>query len=244
VTRSNDGAGPRRVLRLIEAVARFSEPARLADLAASAELSKPTAHRLLGILADEDWVVAHEGGRYAIGPAARAVSAMVASANTQEGIGSVLADLQRRVGQTVHLGVRSGDRFVYVHKVEGGEQPFQMASRVGGEQSLHCTAIGKCILTDLDDAELAAFVERAGLEGRTSHTISSLDALVKDLDQIRARGYAIDEEENEANIRCIAAPIRRADGRVTAAVSISTVAFLVGRDELLAMSDDLVSATK
>ncbi|MCL2613679.1 MAG: helix-turn-helix domain-containing protein, partial [Nocardioidaceae bacterium] len=185
MTRTNDGVGPRRVLRLIEAVARAGEPVRLADLAAAAELSKPTAHRLLGVLAAEDWVVAHDGGRYAIGSTVRAISAMVTSSGSEDSIESVLAGLQRRVGQTVHLGVRSGDRFVYVHKVEGGEQPFQMASRVGGEQPLHCTAIGKCILTGMDADDVAAFAERAGLAARTPHTITSPQALAEELDLIR-----------------------------------------------------------
>lgn len=233
MTRTNDGAGPRRLLRLIEALCRAGEPVRLADLAEAAGLAKPTAHRLLGVLTDENWAVAHDGGRYGIGPAARAVAAMVGS-GTHESVDSVLADLQHRVGQTIHVGMRSGDRMVYTHKVEG-TKGLAMASRVGHQQPLHSTAIGKCILSSLDDAELAAFAGRAGLARRTEQTITTLDALRRELAEIRERGYAVDEQENEANIRCLAAPIRAADGRTIGAVSISSVTFMTEREELLAL---------
>ena len=242
MARSNDGAGPRRLLRLIEALCRAGEPVRLAELASAADLAKPTAHRLLGVLTEENWAVAHEGGRYGIGPAARAVAAMVGS-GTHESVESVLADLQRRVGQTIHLGMRSGDRMVYTHKVEGREG-LAMASRVGNEQPLHSTAIGKCILAGLDDEQVAEFAGRAGLPPRTGQTITTLDALRRELAEIRARGYAIDEQENEDNIRCLAAPIEAADGRVMGAVSISTVTFVLEREDLLALRHDALDSAK
>ncbi|MCI2422453.1 IclR family transcriptional regulator [Saccharopolyspora sp. K220] len=241
--KSNDGSGPRRVLRLIEALCRSDEPTRLADLAATAALSKPTAHRLLSVLIADGWAVAHEGGRYGIGPTARAVAAMVIRAGREDSVESVLVELQQKVGQTVHLGMRSGDRIVYTHKVEG-TQPFAMASRVGTEQPLHSTGIGKCILAGLDEPALAEFVERAGLARRTERTITTSDALTRELATVRARGYALDEEENEANIRCVAAPIHAADGRTIGAVSVSTVTFVVAREELLALRDDVLETAK
>lgn len=239
---TNDGAGPRRLLRLIEALCRAGEPARLAELASAADLSKPTAHRLLSVLTEENWAVAREGGRYGIGPSARAVAAMVGS-GTRESADSVLTDLQRRAGHTVHLGIRSGDRLVYTHKVEGTEG-LAMASRVGSEQPLHSTAIGKCILADFDDQELAAFVGRAGLARRSEQTITTLDALRRELAGVRAQGYALDEQENEASIRCLAAPIRASGGRAVGAVSVSTVTFMTEREELLALRHDVLDTAK
>jgi DNA-binding IclR family transcriptional regulator len=232
--RSNEGAAPRRLLRLIEALCAAGEPTRLADLAASAALSKPTAHRLLSVLVAEGWAMAHEGGRYGVGPSVRAIAAELGRGSGQESVERVIAALQREVRQTVHVGMRSGDRVVYTHKVEG-EQAFAMASRVGMQQPLHSTAIGKCVLADLEETALADLVERTGLERRTEWTITTLDALRKELATVRADGYAIDDQENEANIRCIAAPVRAADGHTIGAISVSTVTFLVERDELLAL---------
>lgn len=240
---ASDGAGPRRLLRLIDVLAYAGEPMRLADLATAAALSKPTAHRLLGVLAAEGWVIAHHGGRYGIGPALRGMGAALTSTGRQDSVERVIVDLQHQVRQTVHVGMRSGDRVIYTHKVEG-DQPFAMASRVGMQQALHSTAIGKCILADLDGAALAEFVARTGLAGRTPQTRTTLPALTEELDRVRSDGYALDDQENEPNVRCIAAPIHGADGRVMGAVSISTVTFVVGHEEVLALHPPLAAAAK
>ncbi|MFI9029859.1 IclR family transcriptional regulator [Streptomyces sp. NPDC053560] len=234
--RPNDGAGPRKVLRLIETLCHAQEPLRLADLAAGAAVSKPTAHRLLGTLVAEGWAVAHPGGRYGIGPTASGVGAAVARGHRHTTVEAVLVELQDRIGQTIHVGLRSGDRIVYTHKVEG-VQPFAFLSRVGMQQPLHSTAIGKCILAGLDAAALAELVDRTGLERRTDRTLTTLDALSAELAGVRERGYALDDEENEPNVRCLAAPVHTPDGRTVGAVSVSTVTFIIGRDEVLALTD-------
>ncbi|QPP05481.1 IclR family transcriptional regulator [Streptomyces bathyalis] len=235
---AGDGAAPRRLLRLIDALCSSQAPVPLAGLAASAALSKPTAHRLLRVLTEEGWAVAHEGGSYSIGPAVRALGAAIAGSGSGDSIERVLVELQKEVRQTVHVGVRSGDRIIYTHKVEG-DQPFAMASRVGMYQPLHSTAIGKCILSALDDEAVDGLVERAGLERRTDATITTRAALKKELAHVREEGYALDEEENEANVRCIAVPLRASEHQVIGAVSISTVTFVVSRDEVLALRSAL-----
>lgn len=235
---TGDGAGPRRLLRLIDALCSSQGPAALAGLAASAGLSKPTAHRLLRVLTEEGWAVAHDGGRYSIGPAVRALGAAVTGSGSRDSIERVIVELQKDVRQTVHVGVRSGDRIIYTHKVEG-DQPFAMSSRVGMYQPLHSTAIGKCILADLDEDALSELAGRTGLPGRTDATITTLPALREELAKVRAEGYALDEQENEANVRCVAVPVRAAENRVIGAVSISTVTFVVAREEVLELCEAL-----
>jgi DNA-binding IclR family transcriptional regulator len=231
------------LLRLIDALCSSQRPAPLAELAGSAELSKPTAHRLLRVLTEEGWAVAHEGGRYSIGPSVRALGAAVAGSGSRNSIERVIVELQKEVRQTVHVGVRSGDRIIYTHKVEG-DQPFAMSSRIGMYQPLHSTAIGKCILADLDEDAVSGLVERVGMDRRTDATITTLPAIQRELATVRAEGYALDEEENEANVRCIAAPIRATEHRVIGAVSISTVTFVVARDEVLALREALMETAR
>lgn len=240
---ASDGAGPRRLLRLIDVLCYAGEPMRLADLATAAALSKPTAHRLLGVLTAEGWAIAHHGGRYGIGPALRGMGAALTSTGRQDSVERVIVDLQHQVRQTVHVGMRSGDRAIYTHKVEG-DQPFAIASRVGMQLALHTTAIGKCILADLDATALGEFVARTGLERRTPHTRTTLPALTEELERVRLDGFALDDQENEPNVRCIAAPIHGADGRVMGAVSISTVTFVVDHEEVLALHPPLTAAAK
>lgn len=82
-------------------------------------------------------------------------------------------------------------------------------------------------------------IGRTGLERRTDATITGRAALEKELAHVREEGYALDEEENEANVRCIAVPVRAAEHQVIGAVSISTVTFVVARKEVLALCDAL-----
>lgn len=238
---SGEGAGPRRLLRLIDALCSAEEPAPLAELAATARLSKPTAHRLLRVLTADGWALALGDGRYGIGPAVRALGAAVAGSGSRASVERVIVELQREVRQTVHVGMRSGDRIVYTHKVEG-DQPFAMTSRVGMQRPLHSTAIGKCILADLDKEDVAALARRAGLERYTPRTLATPAALHRELADVRGQGYAVDEEENEANVRCIAVPIRSADERVVGAVSVSTVTFLVDRGQVLELLPAVLAA--
>lgn len=86
---------------------------------------------------------------------------------------------------------------------------------------MHCSAVGKVILAHLSDEDIDRIAAARGLPGRTPNTITDLAELKKHLDIIRRKGYAVDDEENEKGIRCVAAPILNESGEVVAAVSIS-----------------------
>jgi IclR family transcriptional regulator, acetate operon repressor len=99
--------------------------------------------------------------------------------------------------------------------------------------SLHCTAIGKAVLAHLPRDEVDALMASAGMAARTPATITDLPSLHAELAAVRARGYAIDDEENEATVRCLGAAVLDRAGRPRGGVSISTVTFAVDRAELL-----------
>ena len=237
-SRADEPAAPRavggaadKVLRLLEAVAAPGGPHQLADLSLRAGIPKSTAHRLASVLIAEGYLMAVGGGRYGIGPQLRAFAAQVVG-DANDGVHELLRDLQRRVGgQTVHLAVRSGDHAVYIHKIDG-LGPYQMASRVGMHMPLHCTSIGKSVLSLLDDDEVDAIIARAGLPARTPTTITDGARLHHELATVRRLGYAVDDEENEATIRCIAVPVANAARRLHAGLSVSTVTFTTPREEL------------
>lgn len=231
------GATPKALL-LLEALARAEQPVRLAALARGCGLSKPSAHRVLALLRELDWVRPHDGGRYSLGTRAHAFAAMASRITS---VDAVLTGLRDAVGHTVHTGVVSDDVVVYTHKVEGRDQ-FAMRSRVGGTMPLHSTGIGKSLLAHMPEDRLEA-VLRVGLERRTPSTITDPNALRRELARIRGQGYSVDEEENEANVRCVAAVVPAPDGPPFTAVSISTVTFLTARDELLGYVPALQDAT-
>lgn len=109
---------------------------------------------------------------------------------------------------------------------------------------LHSTAIGKSILAHLPEEQVRALIASAGLPPRTPNTLTSPEALLAELETVRARGFAMDDEENEATIRCIGAALLDPGGSPVGGVSITTVTFLVSREEIEAYAPALRAATQ
>ena len=122
-----------------------------------------------------------------------------------------LERLSQRTGEAVHLVIRDARDIVYIYKTESG--PMRMSSRVGLRSPLYCTGVGKAILATLPPEEV---------EDVWNH--SSLKKLTSQLVEVRANGYAIDDEENEMGVRCVAVAIPGPDGRAESAFSISGLA--------------------
>jgi DNA-binding IclR family transcriptional regulator len=96
-----------------------------------------------------------------------------------------------------------------------------MRSRVGSTAPAYCTGVGKAMLACLPDTELARFFSRVGFERYTERTVTSRDELLADLERVRARGYAVCDEEHEEGVSCVAAAIRGRRGEPSAAISLS-----------------------
>lgn len=201
---------------------------RLAEIADKAEVGKATAHRVLQVLVANNYAQARGDGRYSAGPALAALSRNVGAEMDLVQIAEpILVELQQLTGHTVHFAVRTGRVAVYLAKVEGSK-PYQMASRVGTQIPLHCTAIGKTVLAHLSDSDRDSVLQPG--ESRPSKEMPGEDrrhSLLKDLTDIRDRGYAIDDEENEPNVRCVGAPVRGADGTVIGGISVSGIALML-----------------
>ncbi|NAS22993.1 helix-turn-helix domain-containing protein [Herbidospora sp. NEAU-GS84] len=229
-----------KALTVLEAAVAGPGPRRFADICADAGVPKASVHRILSTLVELGFVAAEGGGSYRAGIRMFALAEEVKAAGAG-GVGEVLTRLSAEVRQTVHFALRSGDHAVYVQKVEG-DRPYRMASRVGMRLPLHSTAIGKCVLAHLPPDELAAVLAAAGLPARTPATLTSSGLLAAELAGIRERGYAVDDEENETAIRCLGAPVFDRAGHVAGGVSVSTVAPLLSREELLSFVPALRAA--
>jgi DNA-binding IclR family transcriptional regulator len=120
------------------------------------------------------------------------------------------------------LSIRDGDSMVCIEKQEGVSQ-IRVASNVGMHFHLHSTASGKAVLAHLSEEDVESIAQRTGLPGVTSNTITSLRELRKELRQIQAQGYALDNEENTIGIRGVAAPVFGHDGLVAGAISTGGV---------------------
>lgn len=236
------GTALEKSMRILEAVAAPGGPHRLTDVMAAAAVPKSSTFRILASLIEQGFVRSEGESRYGVGPRLRALSALV-SGGEPAGIEHILRELQEATGQAVHLALHSGETITYIRKLESA-QPFRTASRIGMRMPLHTTAIGKSILAHLPGAEVRELVSAAGLPRRTPHTLTTPGALEAELEAVRAQGFAVDDEENEATIRCIGAAILGPQGRPIGGVSITTVTFLVSRTEIEAYVPALLAATR
>lgn len=208
---SADGHSPggvqsvQRTLDLLEAVASAGGAMAIGELAFASGLPLPTIHRLLRTLVDRGYMRQLPDRRYALGfrlvPLAVTANAMI-GATAQ----SMLADLVEELGETANLAALSGDRAEYVAQAPS-RHSMRMFTEIGRRVELHCTGVGKALLAQLDDAQVEAIVHRAGMPAHTPHTMGTFRELKAALADIRRKGYALDEQEQEIGVRCVAVPV-------------------------------------
>ena len=122
---------------------------------------------------------------------------------------------------------------VYIDVVAGSHQTLMSLQQIGNVSPMHCTGNGKLALLNYSDEQLDELIARRGLHRYTENTLTTKEALCRELSQIRAEDVAYDREECELGIRCIACPIRDDTGAVVAGISITGPAVRM-RDETLA----------
>jgi len=137
-----------------------------------------------------------------------------------------LKKLVDQCNETVHLGILDQEEVLYIAK-EDCPRTIRMVSQVGRRAPLHSTALGKILLAYLPEKEKEKIIAHKNLSCFTEHTITEKKELEKELEQVKKQGFALDREENEKEIYCIAAPIRDYKGEVIAALSISSPSYRV-----------------
>jgi DNA-binding IclR family transcriptional regulator len=219
----NNSASLRRALSVLQALRRPTAAGTgltLVQLAETLQMNKSTLLRLLRPLRDFDLVAQTADGRYRIGVGAVALGdSYVAGLDLRAAARPTLERLVEKAGETTHLLVYSRGEMVYVDKVDG-PSTVRMASRVGDRMPCYCTASGKVFLAYMAPSPVEDVV-RGGLVARTPNTITSGPKLKAELKRIRELGYGVDDVENEAEIRCVGAPVFGHDGQIAAAISIS-----------------------
>ena len=225
-----------RALLLLELLAAAGGRLPLTELAARSDLPLATTHRLLSALAARGYVRQDAERRYALGAALLPLGG--AATRTLSGWAQpFLAQLAQECGETTNLAVLEDDRVVYVAQAPGRHR-MRMFTEVGRRVLPHSTAVGKVLLAARDDEHVRRTVSRFGLPARTAHTLTSEEALRAELREVRARGWAVDDEEEELGVRCMAVPVGPAE-RAVVALSVSAPA-----SRLAAGQPDVVSALR
>ncbi len=222
-----------RVSSILEVLGRNSHGTSIRDLSAKIKLPKGTTHRLLSSLSYFGYVRQDPRTRdYLLGfKLVELGNLLLSQLDLRKEAEPYLRDLADRTRETVHMVVLDRGEVVYIEKMETAHDTggLRMASRIGYRNPPHSCAVGKVLLADLPDHDLTQFVKEFGLPKKTESTITDPLRLKEHLETVQTQGYALDDEENEKGIRCVAAPIRNEAGRAVAAISISGPAFRVTR---------------
>ena len=222
-------AGGEQVQSLVRALALLNRIAESADdgvtlteLAQQVGLPSSTAHRLLTTLEQERYVrFDHEGKRWSVGVQAFATGCAFTKTRSLVGLSRPhMRQLMEASGETVNLAVEDDGQAVYLAQVEC-RQMMRAFARPGSRVPLHCSAVGKAILSGATAKGFATILRRHGMARLTARTITSPSLLRADLEGARAGGYFIDDEEHAVGLRCVSAPIFDETGGVVAAISAS-----------------------
>jgi DNA-binding IclR family transcriptional regulator len=225
--RAKEGAERRRlssVATAIELLKAFSEDEveiGISTLAKRLGVAKSTAHRLASTLVAENLLEQDRAtGKYRLGLALFRLGTLVRRRmNVSEVARPLLFSLREKTNETVHLAILDGTEIMYVYFLES-TQTVRMRSDLGLRKPAYCTAEGQAILA-FRPPEIVQAVVGKGLQPRTPQTLTDPDRLTKALETVRQKGCAIEDEESEMGVRCIAAPIRDDAGEVVAAVGVA-----------------------
>lgn len=210
-------------------------PASLDQVAQRLGVHKSTALRLLRTLHEHGMVHRQPDQRYRLGARLFALAQQaVETLDVREIAHPYLVELNERTGHTVHLAVHEEDEVLYIDKVES-RYPVRMYSRIGKPVAITVAAVAKLLLADLPEPERRAVAERLDYPRYTARSLTNASAFLTELAKVREQGWATDLGGHEESINCVAAPVRGADGRAVAAMSVSAPNVVVSADELLAL---------
>ncbi len=220
-----------RTSLILDILGQSSQGISIRDLSEKIKLPKGTTHRLISSLSYFGYARQDSKTRnYFLGfKLVELGNLLLSQLDLRKEAEPFLRDLAERTKETVHMVFLDRGEIVYIDKVELDHNPsgLRMASRVGLRNPAHSSAVGKVLLSHLPEEELNGLIKVKGLSKRTENTITDPIQLKEHLKAVRTQGCAVDDEENERGIRCVAAPIYNETGRAVAAISISGPAFRV-----------------
>lgn len=230
-----------KALEILNCVSEYADGASVGKIAERLSINKATVSKMLSTMAAYNCVRKdEETRRYHLGYRLVELSSrLIESIDIRTEARPFLKNLERRINEVINLAIYRNGEVVYIDKFEGTKS-LRMHSRIGGRASFAYTSVGKAVLAFLPDSEREYLLENMVLEPRTRHSIVDRGVFLKQLGDTRAKGYALDLEENEEGIVCVGAPVFDFSRRVVAAVSISCPTVRTGMERLLSLGGDLL----
>ena len=197
-----------KALDVLDRVTAFERPVRFTEILEDVEYPKATLYRLLQTLVSQR-MLAYDSLQQTYAPGLRLVR-MAYSAWNNSSLGPIarpfMDRLSERIGQTVHLAQLDHAHVLYVDK-RNASRPIEMFSAAGKVGPAYCTGVGKALLAFLPEQELDSILAQQSFHRFTENTITSPEALCRELDTVRSVGHAYDREEHEPGIICVSVPI-------------------------------------
>jgi DNA-binding IclR family transcriptional regulator len=211
-----------RALAMLEAVAQEPEGLSNAEISRKLQIPKSSASYILRTLETQGYLNRNEeSGKYRVGLKILSLSrGALSGIDVREVALPIMQHLMEKTGLTCHLAILDGPDAVYIEKVE--PQGFiRMDTWVGRRMRVHATSVGKGLVAHIPQERLEKILHERGMEKRTPKTITTVPRLMKELEKVRAQGYAVDDEENNLGARCLGAPVFNQQGGIEASVGLS-----------------------
>jgi DNA-binding IclR family transcriptional regulator len=233
-----------RAFAVLDLLAASATPLGLAEIAVALDLHKSTAHRFLMVLERHRIVERTQLAKFRLGLrlcdfGSRAIEQYDLRERAQLHLKTLVAEVE----ETAHLCILEKTHMVYIDKQEPA-RTIRMISRVGASSPVHCTAVGKAILATMPRPRVEELLQVLHLDKFTRRTMTSREALLRELDRTSRRGYAVDDEEREEGVRCAGMAILDAHGEAVAAVSVSGPSFRVTMQKIPSIAGKLMACVK
>src|SRR5579864_7465872 len=211
-----------RTLDILESLVELGSEVGLVEISQAVALPLATVHRLLGTLIQRGYVKQNQQNRkYALGFRALQMGHdMRQRFSLRLEARPFLQRLVQRVGESANLAVLDDGEVVYIDQAQSS-RILRMFTQVGNRLPVHSTGSGKALLAYLPSDVVTGILRRFGLTARTPRTITDSKQFLDELAKTRERGFALDDEEQEEGVRCLAVPVRDASGQVVASLSVS-----------------------
>ncbi len=223
-----------RMSLILDRVGQSPQGTSIKDLSTALKLPKGTIHRILSSLSFFGYIRQDpETKNYFLGLKLMELGALLDNQlDLRKAAEPVLRELSEKTGETAHMVILDMGEVVYIDKTETQHATgsLKMVSKVGSRNPTHCCAVGKVLISYFPEEKLDDLIREKGLPQRTPHTITAPALLKEHLREVRRSGYAVDDEENELGIRCLAAPVFDGKGSPVAAISVSGPSLRVTRE--------------
>ncbi len=223
-----------RALSIIEMVAESKRGLSNADLSRRLKIPKSSASYILRVLENRAYLQRDSSGKYRLG---LKLMSLTGDALTHLDIREIakpvlLEFLKKSRLPEAHLAVLDNGRAVYVEKVENEKSFIRMDIWVGHRLPIHTTAIGKVLVSKMSDEEIQSILKLRGMERKSRKSITSIKGYLAEIKKVRSQGFAVDDEENSLEVRCLAAPIFDAKGNVIAAIGASSTILQIDKTNM------------